>query len=187
MKTTHCIRIFVMALSVCFAGLAFAQSGSDQPSSPKAETAAQGIVEKVTNVTDGQGWYGVHLTLKSANRTYDVRLGPSDFIAQSNFAFVPGDLVHVWGTQIGANGSLTIVARAIEKNGQTLTLRDANGFLPGPVWGCARAMADTAMEVAATAVTGIMDAVADVVITNNCPLSHLAEAPARHFTWNRRS
>lgn len=131
MKTTHCIRIFVMALSVCFAGLAFAQSGSDQPSSPKAETAAQGIVEKVTNVTDGQGWYGVHLTLKSANRTYDVRLGPSDFIAQSNFAFVPGDLVHVWGTQIGANGSLTIVARAIEKNGQTLTLRDANGF---PAW-----------------------------------------------------
>lgn len=57
MRTMHSIRIFVMALFACFAGLALAQSGANRPNSPEAKIAAQGTVEKVTNVSNGQGRY----------------------------------------------------------------------------------------------------------------------------------
>lgn len=120
--------MIVMTLAVCLDGPAFAQGGAGRLYTP---ITAKGTVEKVTNVTNGQGWYGVHLTLKAQDRTYDVRLGPSDFIAQSDFTFTTGDQVEVWGSQIGSGTSDAIVARAIEKNGQTLTLRDADGF---PAW-----------------------------------------------------
>lgn len=131
MRTMHRVSMIVMILAACFASSASAQGSAGRYYNPNTEIAAKGTVEKVTNVTNGQGWYGVHLTLKSQDRTYDVRLGPSDFISQSNFAFAAGDQVEVWGSQIGSNTSGTIIARAIEKNGQTLTLRDADGF---PVW-----------------------------------------------------
>lgn len=115
-----------------FAGAAFGQGGAGRYYNPNTQVAVKGTVEKATNVTNGQGWYGVHLTLKSQDRTYDVRLGPSDFISQSNFTFAAGDQVEIWGSQIGPNtGDTIIIARAIEKNGQTLTLRDADGF---PAW-----------------------------------------------------
>ncbi len=123
--------MIAMMMAGCFAGAAFAQVGVGRYYNSKTEIAAKGTIEKVTNVTDGQGWYGVHVALKSQDRTYDVRLGPSSFISQSNFTFAAGDQVEIWGSQISTNSSAMIIARAIEKNGQTLTLRDADGF---PAW-----------------------------------------------------
>lgn len=131
MRTMRSVSTMVMMLATCIAGSALAQGGAGRYHNPNTEIAAKGTVEKVMNVTDGQGWNGVHLTLKSQDRTYDVRLGPSDFISQSNFAFAAGDQVEIWGSPIGSNTGDAIVARAIEKNGQTLTLRDADGF---PAW-----------------------------------------------------
>jgi len=119
MKMMRALPLIVMALSGCCGSLSVAQSGAGRLYSSATDIAAKGTVEKVANVTDGQGWYGIHLTLRSVNGTYDVRLGPSEFIAQSRFTFVPGESIEVWGSQIGTNDNLTIVARAIEKNGQT--------------------------------------------------------------------
>ncbi len=130
MRTMRSVSMIAMILAACFAGGAFAQDGAGRNYNPNTEIAAKGTVEKVTSVTDRQGWYGVHLFLKSQDRTYDVRLGPSDFLSQNNFTFAPGDRVEVWGSQVVATMN-TVVARAIEINGQTLTLRDADGF---PVW-----------------------------------------------------
>lgn len=131
MKTMRTVPILAIVLTACFAALAFAQSGAGQYYNSTRETTARGTVEKVTNVTSAQGWYGVHLTLKSQDRSYDVRLGPSDFIAESGFTFAPGDRIEVWGAQAAAQSDNILVARAVEKNGQTLTLRDSDGF---PMW-----------------------------------------------------
>jgi hypothetical protein len=131
MRMMRTIAMIVPALFTCLGTFAFAQPRTSQSYQTPPLIALEGAVEKVINVTSGQGWYGVHLMLQAKDHTYDVRLGPSDFIAQSNFTFAPGDAVQVWGTQTTANGSSAIIARAIEKNGQTLTLRDADGF---PVW-----------------------------------------------------
>lgn len=129
MRMMRTIAMFVPVLVTCLA--TFAQPGTSQPYQTPAVMALDGTVEKVTNMTNAQDWYGVHLTLRAKDRTYDVRLGPSDFIRQSNFTFAPGDAVQVWGTQATANDSSAIIARAVEKNGETLMLRDADGF---PVW-----------------------------------------------------
>lgn len=131
MRTMRSGTARLALLAACLVGSAAAQSGAGGYYNPQTEIAAQGTVEKVENVASGRGWYGVHLMLKAQNRTYDVRLGPSDFIAQNKFTFAPGDPIEVWGSQIGAGDSGILVARAVEKNGQTLTLRDANGF---PAW-----------------------------------------------------
>ena len=136
MKAMRSVPILAIVLTACFAALAFAQSGAGRYYNSNRETTARGTVEKVTNVTNGQGWYGVHLTLKSQDRSYDVRLGPSNFIpsnfiAESNFTFTLGDQIEVWGAQVGAQCDNILVARAVEKNGQTLTLRDPDGV---PMW-----------------------------------------------------
>lgn len=87
-------------LTTCMVDSAAAQGGAGRYYNPQTEIAAQGTVAKVETVTSGQGWYGVHLILKSQNRDYDVRLGPSDFIAQNKFTFAAGDAIEVWGSQI---------------------------------------------------------------------------------------
>ncbi|MGC9224659.1 MAG: hypothetical protein ACP5E2_12075 [Terracidiphilus sp.] len=130
MRTIRSLSILVAAILTCLTSLAWAQGGAGRYYNPNTEISARGAVEKVTTVTSGPGWYGVHLTLKSQDRTYDVRLGPSAFITQSNFTFAVGDQIEVWGSQVDPSNGV-IVARAVEKNGQTLTLRDANGF---PAW-----------------------------------------------------
>lgn len=131
MKTMRRVPIVAIVLTACCAALAFAQSGAGRSYDPNTEIAAKGAVEKVVNVTNGQGWYGVHLTLRSQDRSYDVRLGPADFIAESDFTFAPGDQIEVWGSPVGTQSDNILVARAVEKNGQTLVLRDPDGF---PAW-----------------------------------------------------
>ena len=131
MRMLRSLGIVLAALAACLAAPAFAQGGAGRLYNSGTEVTAKGAVDKVTNITTGQGWYGVHLSLKAQDRTYDVRLGPSDFIAQNSFTFASGDQVEVWGSQIESGASNVIVARAIEKDGRTLTLRDADGF---PAW-----------------------------------------------------
>lgn len=130
MRTMRGVSMFMVIGAACIAGFVSAQGGPGRYYNTNTETALKGTVEKVTNIGNGLGWYGLHLTLKTQGQIYDVCLGPSNFISQSDFTFARGDQVEVWGSQI-VTTIYTIVARAIEKNGKTLTLRDANGF---PVW-----------------------------------------------------
>lgn len=98
---------------------------------PSTETVVKGTIEKVTEVEGKHRWNGTHLTLRTDDQTYDVHVGPSDYVSKNGFKFSAGDRVEVTGSKIKLGGVDTIVAREIKKQDKVYTLRDSQGF---PKW-----------------------------------------------------
>jgi DNA/RNA endonuclease YhcR with UshA esterase domain len=95
------------------------------------EITVTGTVEQVRQLTQGSGWGGTHLTLKTDNGTLDVHLGPSSFLAGQHFSFATGDRIEVTGSKVKVDGTDALLAREVRKDGKVLTLRDPNGI---PKW-----------------------------------------------------
>ena len=93
---------------------------------PATETNLRGTVEAVTQPTRGQ-MMGTHLTVKAAEETKEVMLGPAKFIAGKGFAFAKGDSIEVTGSRITMGATVFVIAREVIKDGKTLTLRDKTG------------------------------------------------------------
>jgi len=115
---------------------AYAQRGPGQGQrariyNPANETTVKGTVEDVKTVTGRRGWSGTHLTLKTADKTFDVHLGPSSFLKEKGVSFAKGDQIEVTGATAEVRGSEALIAREVKKDGKTLTLRDAQGI---PKW-----------------------------------------------------
>jgi hypothetical protein len=102
---------------------------------PKAEITIQGTVEEVTQHTGVRGWKGTHLALKSGAETFDVHLGPSEFLADRGVTFEKGDRIEVIGSKVKYGGSDALIAREVKKADQMLVLRDAQGI---PKWSRSR-------------------------------------------------
>lgn len=94
------------------------------------ETVIKGTIEAVTQGTRGQ-MMGTHVTVKVADETRQVVLGPSTFIASKGFSFAKGDLAEVTGSKATMMGTEYFIAREVVKDGKTLTLRDKSGI---PEW-----------------------------------------------------
>lgn len=97
---------------------------------PATETSLKGTVEAVTQQARGQ-MMGTHLTIKTADETREVMLGPANFITGKGFTFAKGDAVEVVGSKITMGAMEFVVAREVVKDGKTLTLRDKTGT---PQW-----------------------------------------------------
>jgi hypothetical protein len=97
---------------------------------PAKETTLKGNVEAATQQARGQ-MMGTHLTIKTAEETREVMLGPSEFITSKGFAFVKGDAIEVTGSRITMGAMEFVIARELVKDGKTLTLRDKTGT---PQW-----------------------------------------------------
>ena len=95
------------------------------------ETTVKGAVEEVKTVTGRRGWNGTHLTLKTADKIFDVHVGPSRFLKEKGFNIVKGDEIEVTGATAQVRGSEVLIAREIKKGGETVVLRDAQGI---PKW-----------------------------------------------------
>ncbi len=93
---------------------------------PATETNLKGTVEAVTQQTRGQ-MMGTHLTVKAAEETREVMLGPANFITGKGFAFAKGDSIEVTGSRITMGAIEFVIAREVIKDGKTLTLRDKTG------------------------------------------------------------
>lgn len=135
-------RIFGIIIALAaFTALCLVPSASSQMNSgmgrahriynPATETTVKGTVEAVRKVWGHRHWSGTHLTLKTESGTYDVHLGPSSFLKKKNFTFAKGDEIEVTGSKVMYRHRDAIVAREIVKDGETLTLRDAQGY---PEW-----------------------------------------------------
>lgn len=98
---------------------------------PANETTVKGTVEEVKAVTGRRGWKGTHLTLKTADKTFDVHLGPAPFLKEKGFNVAKGDQIEVTGATADFKGSEALIAREVKKDGETLVLRDAQGI---PKW-----------------------------------------------------
>lgn len=79
---------------------------------------------------------GLYLTVKMEPgtlkiETFDVYVGPSDFVKIFDITFVKGDKISVIGSKVKSNGVDLILAREVSRHETTLILRDHNG---GPFW-----------------------------------------------------
>lgn len=131
----------LLALIFSLAPAAFPQMGSGMGSGmgmgnrlydPTTELTVSGKVTAVETIAGNHGWDGLHLTLQAkSGDTYQVHLGPADYIHRKDFTFAEGDRVKVTGSSILYHGDRVIVARQITKGGKTLVLRDGQGH---PYW-----------------------------------------------------
>ena len=127
--------IGVSAVAILFGALLVSAQSPGPPKGmrmydPATETTLDGTIESVTQGTRGQ-MMGTHVTLKTAEGTREVMLGPTQFIASKHFAFAKGESVEVTGSRVTMGGSEYVVAREVVKDGKTLTLRDKAGT---PEW-----------------------------------------------------
>jgi hypothetical protein len=133
MRTSRYLWMVTLAVFASTATLALAQGPgrAGRMYDPNTETTVKGTVEKVEQIAGRRGWPGTHVTLRTEDRTYDVHVGPSDYISKNGFAFATGDQIEVSGSKANIGGADTIISREIKKNGKVLILRDSQGI---PMW-----------------------------------------------------
>lgn len=122
-----------MLLAVFLTPLALAQRTDPPGPSYDAGTefAAKGTVRKVMEITSPRVAEGAHLIVQADGRSYELLVGPSEYVWRNDFSFSSGDQVEFTGSRISIDGADIIVAREITKGGRTLTLRNARGV---PLW-----------------------------------------------------
>jgi hypothetical protein len=137
MKRTNILRL-LLSLALISAPSpisALAQRGMGRRIyNPASEVTIKGTVEEVKEQTCSScGWNqtGTHLSVKADTETFDVRLGPTRFLANNNFSFAKGDKVELIGSKVKIDNVDAIIAREVKKGDKTLTLRDTQGF---PAW-----------------------------------------------------
>jgi len=117
-----------------------------------------GTVETVGSNAYFCRWGATQATLKTDRGTVNVILGPAAFLSQNNFSVVTGDELSATVFNPALQETPNLIAREVSKGGQTLTLRNAQGFpvWAGAAWGGELAVvgADVAVLAAAGAAAG---------------------------------
>ncbi len=74
---------------------------------------------------------GLHVQLKSADKTYEVHLGPQSYLHSKSLSLAVGDEVKVTGSMITYGEQQVLLAAAITSADRTVMLRDSTGV---PLW-----------------------------------------------------
>jgi len=99
---------------------------------PATVETVRGVVASVEHFTPAKGVsYGVHAIVKTERETIPVHLGPGWFLENQDTLVAAGDALEVKGSRITYEGRPAIVAAAVTRGDDVLTLRDARGI---PVW-----------------------------------------------------
>jgi len=99
---------------------------------PQTVETITGEIMSVDRITPIKGMsYGIHIEVKTGKETLPVHLGPGWYIENQDVKILPKDKIEVKGSRIKFEGKATLIAAEVKKEGEVLTLRDANGF---PVW-----------------------------------------------------
>ena len=107
---------------------------------PEAAEKIRGEVVSVDEIIRGkEGFYGIHLTVKTDKETVTVHLGPGWYIEKQDTKIEAKDMVEITGSKISYEGKPAIIAYEVKKGDETLVLRDANGF---PAWRGWRRLSD---------------------------------------------
>ena len=126
---------FLAAVLVIAVPLAFAQKDAETHAMPKydasKEVKIKGSIEDIKEIAMGKGEVGVHLMVKTASETIEVRLCPSGYLKDFEVALSKGQQVEVTGSKVKAEDKDVILAREVVQGNNTLTLRDKQGT---PVW-----------------------------------------------------
>ena len=99
---------------------------------PDSVETLTGEVHKVEYFAPMKGMgQGVHLQLKSDDKTLPIHLGPRWFLDNQDVEIKEGDRIKVKGSRITFEDKPAIIASEIEKGYEILKLRDDKGF---PMW-----------------------------------------------------
>lgn len=99
---------------------------------PATETTVTGTVQEVQNIpSSGKGGGGIHLVFSTEGGPVEVHVGPARFADSKGFTFAKGDTLTITGSKVTMDGARVLIARAIKKGDQVLTLRNASGI---PLW-----------------------------------------------------
>jgi hypothetical protein len=134
------LRFIVVALAIALVSAVishpnYCQSATPSIYDPQTVITVQGRVERLTKLP-GFGPGGPHemdrvVILKSNQGSITVHLGPAWYLSQKRFPPNVGDMLEVIGSKIRQNRGTVIVAKEVTKDGETLKLRDDQGF---PSW-----------------------------------------------------
>jgi hypothetical protein len=135
MATRVKIASFFSVLLLVLSNVVWAQQLADRPRQPAMRTLAYDATQET--VVDGTVLsytaesatppIGAHLVLQTAAGAIDVNLGAARFLQANNFSLATGDSVRVVGVSSETRQGAIFLVRVIQKGGQSLVLRTANG------------------------------------------------------------
>jgi len=97
-----------------------------------AETSVHGVIQSVSNFyCPISGGEGTHLTIATDKGTVQVHLATTRFLGGQQWQFSPGEEVEVVGSRVRYQGHEDLIARSIERGGQTMFVRTPEGR---PLW-----------------------------------------------------
>ena len=138
MKFIHTLSVSTLALAMAASAAAANNrvgATNDPAYDPATVVNVPGTVASVTQVPSGRPLAGLHLMVKANADTFDVYLGPSDFLKFLKVSFPVGDQIQVTGSKVTLENSDVILARKANDGYALLTLRDANGAAVWRNWG----------------------------------------------------
>jgi hypothetical protein len=131
------IRIAALfsALLLLFGSAAWAQQLANRPRQATMrtlaydaakETVVEGTVVSYTAESTTPPM-GAHFILQTAAGAIDIHLGAASFLQANHFSLATGDTVRVVGVSSATRQGTVLLARVIQKAGQSLVLRTARG------------------------------------------------------------
>ena len=144
--------LLILAFSFIYTTESFAQRGKGwrggwgrgnpccRMYNPETAEKFSGEVVSVDEIVRGkEGFYGIHLTVKTDKETVTVHLGPGWYIENQDTKIEVKDKVEITGSKVLYDDKSAIIAYEVKKGDDTLVLRDANGF---PAWRGWRRLSD---------------------------------------------
>ena len=111
------------------------KSCCDQYDAKKVAVISGEIVEvEKVSCQQGKDSKGVHLTLKTDEKTVNVILGPSWFLDEQPATFAAGDKIEIKGALMTVHGKEAYVAGKVKKGDGVLVLRDSEGHAVWSAW-----------------------------------------------------
>ncbi len=102
---------------------------------PQRMRTVQGRIENVDYAPPMQGMpIGTQLTLKSADRTWRVQLGPLAYLSQQDVTFIKGDDVSVKGSEASLAERTVLIAADIQLGKRKIKLRNKDGATVWKGW-----------------------------------------------------
>jgi hypothetical protein len=103
---------------------------------PSTVETITGTIARVDTMPSPRGLGGgLHVQLKAGAVTYDVHLGPREWLAGKALTLAVGDEVKVNGSVITYEGGKAVLAATITRGTVSVQMRDSTGV---PLWARAR-------------------------------------------------
>jgi DNA/RNA endonuclease YhcR with UshA esterase domain len=130
------MRLTQLTLSVSALVLAANAATAPEPAyNPLTVVSVLGTVTSVRQAAPDSSLPGLHLTLQAKSGTFDVYVGPSDFLKFLKVGFKTGDRVEIVGSKVKFENADVILTRQVDDGFALVTLRDPSGIADWKSWG----------------------------------------------------